>query len=220
MKGLKRIIIGVTLIVILFLIFERPLLNRYYTSHSVEIEVKYNSDMMLNVSDIKTSPKSKCVQYEDVSDETMVKLPYKSNIIAIKRKTPKSRVYKLQACFEREGYYCFAFSCMLKHFPYNDKTHCGDMLIVLDNNGNKKYCYKSKKKEWILDYNNGIILIYNSSENSFYYKNINSGELLKEVRLNCGKYGKIVLDYCGSMWNASFYIEDDIIFEQTVHAED
>lgn len=217
MENFKWIAVFLIFIVVLLLIFQNPLLESYYDFNSIEIEVEYKTDLLLNCIDIESKGESEYVQYENISGTTLVKLPHKSNIITINRETTKTRVYKLQTCFKRDNDYCFIFSCMPKHFSYNDKTHRGDMLVVIDNDGNIKYCYKSENKEWILDYNSDVALIYSSKENSFYCIDINSGEVQKKVQIEWDRYEKVVLscsDYDNPVWQASLYADGDLIYKK------
>lgn len=216
MKKSGRIVIGLIIAAALLLILARPLLYGYYTFNSVKIEVDYKTDRLLNSSDIENSAESEYVQYDSVSDETLVKLPHKSNVITIKNETKKSNVYQLQTCFERDGDYCFVFSGMLRYFPYNDKTHRGDKLIVVDGDGNIKNGFESANEEWILDFKNGTVLLYNSKENSFCQKDITTGETLKKVQIEKNKFEELVLscsDYENSEWQVEFYSNGEIVYK-------
>lgn len=213
-RRLKYAVIGLFLIVVLLFVFEKPLLYSYYNFNSVKVEIKYKNSLLLNSSDIESNDESEYVQYEYISDETVVKLPHKLDTITIKSKTEKVSVYQLQTCFYRDNNYCFIFSDVLRHFSYNDKTHRGDMLVVLDSNGNEKCRYMSTEKEWILDYKNNVVLIYNLKENSLYCKDINSGILCKKTIIECDKYEKVVFDYEKSIWQASFFSDGDVIYKK------
>ena len=150
MRRLKYTVIFLLLSIVILLVFEKPILYSYYNFNSVKVEIKYKNSLLLNDSDRGSSDKSEYVQYEYISDGTVIKLPHKLEAITIKNKTEKASVYQLQTCFKRGNNYCFIFSGVLSHFPYNDKTHRGDMIVVLDNNGNEKCRYTSTEKEWIL----------------------------------------------------------------------
>lgn len=218
MKKIKYVVICLILILIFLIAFERPILWRYYTSNVVEIEVKYSQGALLYSNDIETSDKSEAVQYKDSSDGIYIKLPNKSNIIMIKIETAKSTAYELKACIQRKKDYYFIFSCLLSHFPYNSKTHRGDILVALDNEGNEKYRCNLKSEEWLLDYNENIILIYNSSKNSFYCKDVNSDELRIKTIMDCDKYDRVVfecIDYDNSVWQALFYYGNDLIYKKS-----
>lgn len=221
MKKLKSVVIGLILVTVFLLVFQKPLLYSYYTFNSVEIEVKYKSVPLLNSNNIETSAESEFVQYESVSDDTFVKLPHKTDIITIKTEAAKSSVYQLQTCFEKNGYYCFVFSCMLRHFPYNAKTHRGDMLVVVDENGNEKHRYKSDNDEWVLDYENDTVLIYNSKKNSFNSINATNTQVEKSLEFDCGGYNRVIinyLDYGNYVWQALFYRDNDLICKKTASA--
>ncbi len=216
MRRLKYTVIFLLLSIVILLVFEKPILYSYYNFNSVKVEIKYKNSLLLNDSDRGSSDKSEYVQYEYISDGTVIKLPHKLEAITIKNKTEKASVYQLQTCFKRGNNYCFIFSGVLSHFPYNDKTHRGDMIVVLDNNGNEKCRYTSTEKEWILDYKDSIVLIYNSKSNSFYCKDINSSILWRRTTIDCDRYEKVVFNYENSLWLASFYFDGDIIYKKTV----
>lgn len=216
MKKIKYIIVCFIVLLILLITFEKPILHYYYTYNAVEVETDYSDNLLLYNADIEASGKSKYVQYEVFSDEIHVKLPHKTNTVIIKTESNKTCVYDLQTCFERESNYCFIFRSLLKYNPLNNKTHQGDMLVVLDKDGNERYSFKSTDEEWILDYVDEAVLIYNSKDNNFYLKNIISYTPQKLSINDCNTYNRITLSRSDNAWQAYFYSNDKLVYWKTI----
>ena len=215
MKKIKYIAISFIALLVILVIFEKPILYLYYTYNAVEIETHYNDNLLLYNENIGTSGESKYVQYEVFSDETHIKLPHKTNILTIKSESNKSYVYSLQTCLERKSNYCFIFRTLPIYNPINNKTHRGDKLVILDKDGNEKCSFKSTDGEWILDYADESVLVYNSKENSFYYKNITSYAMQKILANDCNNYSKIILNHEDYIWRAYFYYNDKLVYQKT-----
>lgn len=205
MKKAKYIGLALAAILILAIAFERPILWEYYTHNAVEAVVEYPEDLLVDISAAENIDDPECVLYGTFSDEFGVELPGKSDTVTIETKPGKSAVYDLLTCFERDGDYCFVLRGLLRHFPENSKTHRGDILVVLDKDGNEKLRFKSDKKELILDYSDGAVLIFDLKDNEFCYKDAASSEVKKTSAADCEKYEKAVLSRVGDAWQAKFY---------------
>lgn len=215
-KKKKYFIIIFIVLLALTVAFEKPILYSYYTFRSVEIETVYSDDLLLFNNDIETADKSEYIQYAELSNGIQIILPNATDILTFNLESNKSNSENFQTCFTYDDNYCLLFRLSKRHFPLNNKTHKYDKLIFLNNDGSESVSFKSSAEEWILDYIEGEVLIYNSKENSFYYKDIDSN-ISQKITINyCDNYSKVILSCDDSVWKANFYNNDKLVFEKTV----
>lgn len=218
-KKLKSIIICFITILIFLLAFERPILSWYFTYRSFVVEFIYNNAILLHDEYNNKTNETENIMYEVFSDEIHIKLPnHSENVIVKLNHDSKSYSYGLQACFEYSELYCLIFRQSLRYFPLSNKTHKSDKLVVLNKDGEEVCAYESMRDEWIVDYDNNTILIFNSKENSFYYKNIVSGAITKMSSNELDRYTKIILEKQNGTWNVYYYREDELVLTNIVEA--
>ena len=227
MKKLKYVIYAIVIIIYLprLLMLAKPI-SYWVDAHSAtEIEINYSNNLLLLgdyyfddndwifLDDYDLPENSKYVlcgyssDAELYSEKVIIKLPNQSDNVIIETYSDKKYSYNIESCFEDGNNYCVLFRLSPNLRSLNSKTHRGDRLVILDKSGEIKFSLETTADEWVLDCVDNNALIYNVSENSFYYKNVETGVVGEKITNGFIKRVKsIAFSKENEIWTADYRV--------------
>lgn len=235
MKKLKYFLyaLGVIILLSTLLMLSWPISYWFSTVGATEILINYRDDLLLYGDyylvdndlifddDYDFDALQENIEYipfelwgsgDLYSEEVHLKLPNQSNLVILDATADKdSYVYYMESCFEDSGNYCALMRLGPKYKPLNSKTHRGDRLVILDKNGVEKFALETTADEWVLDCVDNNAMIYNVSENSFYYKNVETGVVGEKVTNEFRKFKEVTFNEENNAWTAYYKIDDGIV---------
>ena len=221
MKKLKYFLYTMVIIIFLpqLLMLAKPISYWYYTHNATEIGIYYSNNL-LSYGDYDFDDVSENSEYisfgkgsgDLYSMEVRLKLPNQTDFVTIDATADKGAyIYNIESCFKDGDNYCALLRFCPMYNPINSKTHRGDKLVIIDKNGEIKFTLETTADEWVLDCADNNALIYNISENSFYYKNVESGVAGGKITNEFKKFKKVAFNKEDGVWTAYYKIDDEIV---------